>query len=514
MKIVKSASRGNLQLGLRFMSSSIPHQRPDAPSFPCVDANESRAAKLATQANKLTFIKQNNQNQVKIEDVEGEGPEPVYATPTPATYQSFTSHYPLLLDYGGVLPNFDIAYETWGSLNQDKSNAILLHTGLSASSHAKSHPGNDTPGWWERFIGPGSDYAIDTEKFFVICTNVLGGCYGSTGPSSPHPEDSKPYGTRFPIITQFDMVRAQWRLIDSLGIHKLYASAGCSMGGMQSIAAAHLEPERVRSIISISGTARSGSTAVAMRFAQRSCLMSDPNWNRGFYYDGMPPHTGMKMARQIATITYRSGPEWEQRFGRKRRVTPLSDDEMATNVNNPGDAPKLCPDFLIETYLDHQGEQFCLKYDANSLIYVSKAMDLFDMTKPALMDIDQHRKRNENKVNKELLGSKTSHSMEPPSFDSVQVNNRKPYISTAPAVPYAQELTEGLTRLSKIPVLIIGVHSDILFPFDQQRELADSLRKGGDPERVKFFALDGPWGHDTFLIDTSNVGGAIRGFLI
>ena len=141
-------------------------------------------------------------------------------------------------------------------------------------------------------------------------------------------------------------------------------------------------------------------------------------------------------------------------------------------------------------------------------------MDLFDMTKTALMDIDNRRKKNEGLVDKKLLGTRTSHSMEPPSIDSIEKVGKKPYISTAPTVPYAQDLMEGLTRLSKIPVLIVGVHSDILFPFDQQRELADALRKSGDAERVKFFALDGPWGHDTFLIDTANVGSAIRGFLI
>ena len=252
---------------IRFTNSSCPRPHPDAPSFPCVDANEARIERLNKTS--IPFLKNNSQN-VKIEDLEGEGPEPIYATPTRSNYQIYKSTEPLLLDFGSILPEFEIAYETWGELNEDKSNAVLLHTGLSASSHAKSHAGNEAPGWWEKFIGPGSNYSIDTNKFFVVCTNVIGGCYGSTGPSSPHPGDGKPYGTRFPIVTQFDMVRAQWRLIDNLGIDKLYASVGCSMGGMQSIAAAHLEPERVKSIISISGTARSGSTAVAMRFAQRS----------------------------------------------------------------------------------------------------------------------------------------------------------------------------------------------------------------------------------------------------
>jgi len=195
------------------------------------------------------------------------GPEPAYSAVV-SGYEVF--HYPeaFQLDYGGVLPNLDIAYETWGSLNEGKSNAILLHTGLSASSHAHSTPKNPAEGWWERFIGPGK--AIDTNKYFVICTNVIGGCYGSTGPSSLDPTDGQVYGTRFPILSIFDMVRAQFKMLDHMGINKLYASVGSSMGGMQSIAAAHLEPERVGKVVSISGSARSSPASIALRYAQRS----------------------------------------------------------------------------------------------------------------------------------------------------------------------------------------------------------------------------------------------------
>ena len=169
-------------------------------------------------------------------------------------------------------------------------------------------------------------------------------------------------------------IRDRFQLLDHLGIDTLYASVGSSMGGMQSIAAVHLFRERVGRVISISGCARSAPSGIALRYAQRSVLMADENWNRGFYYgpNQLQPHKGMKLARQIATITYRSGPEWEQRFGRRRHAQLTTEADAATQR-----APALCPDFLVETYLDHQGEQFCLKYDANSLIYISKAMDLF-----------------------------------------------------------------------------------------------------------------------------------------
>lgn len=213
-------------------------------SFPCLDAHESRSASLSKRS--LS------------------GPEPSY---TSGHTLNFHSRQPILLDWGGILPEFNIAYETWGNLNASKTNAILLHTGLSASSHAHSTETNTKPGWWEKFIGPGQP--LDTNKYFVICTNVIGGCYGSTGPSSIDPANGERYATRFPILTMEDMVRAQFRLLDNLGIEKLYASVGSSMGGMQSLAAGTLFPERVGRIVSISGCARSHPYSIAMRHTQR-----------------------------------------------------------------------------------------------------------------------------------------------------------------------------------------------------------------------------------------------------
>ncbi|TFK28872.1 homoserine O-acetyltransferase [Coprinopsis marcescibilis] len=465
----------------------LPSARPSTygqPHFPCVDAHKARESRLVASKRPAT-----------IEDEEcNTGPEPPYARPSPATYHTYHHSDPLPLTYHAKpLPAFDIAYETWGTLSPQKDNVILLHTGLSASSHAASTSLNPTPGWWEKFIGPGK--ALDTNQLFIVCTNVIGGCYGSTGPSSIEAETGEPWATRFPVVSIFDMVRAQFHLLDHLGIEKLYASVGCSMGAMQSLAAGWLFPQRVGKIASISGTARSSPSAVAMRFAQRSVLMADPNWNNGFYYNGLPPHTGMKLARQIATITYRSGPEWDLRFGRQFRTLPESDSANGIRV------PALCPDFLIETYLDHQGEQFCLKYDANSLIYISKAMDLFDMTAPALQSLKLRSERPEtalNDVPDNVLTHKTSHSKSHP-----------PPVNPP---PHLTELAEGMRPLAHIPTLVLGVQSDILFTVEQQREVADALRMAGN-NHVSYYELGGVWGHDTFLIDTLNVGGALRGFL-
>ncbi|ODO06845.1 homoserine O-acetyltransferase [Cryptococcus amylolentus CBS 6273] len=451
--------------------------------------------------------------------------------PPPATI-AYTSYEPLPLLYSPTpLPPFTVAYETWGTLNADASNAILLHTGLSASSHVASN-GNDVapstsskPGWWQDFVGPGK--SIDTDKFFVICTNVLGGCFGSTGPSSPYPpgDGITRWATRFPLLSVHDMVRAQLSLLDHLGIEKLYASIGSSMGGMQSLSLGYLAPERVGRIASISACGRSGLNGVGMRYAQRSVLMADPNWNRGFYYDAIPPHNGMKLARRksIATITYRSGPEWEQRFGRQM----LSEQEKNLDENgNPG-VPRLSPDFLIETYLDHQGERFCLTYDANSMIYISKAMDLFDLTGPALTSLAQRfNDAYPDQPPFPFPNDPTSVSASAPrgatevkkvseaelkELKEEQKKKLAKFIPTSKS-PHLSDLAAGLQRLKDIPTLVLGVQSDVLFPVEQQRELADALKLAGNAN-VTYYELGGVWGHDTFLLDVQNVGSAIRGFL-
>ncbi|KAI0306822.1 Alpha/Beta hydrolase protein [Multifurca ochricompacta] len=467
-----SSGAHRLKLAARLYTATS--ARP-LPSFPCV-------AQHAARENRILSLRASSSS-----DPSASGPEPPYARPSPSSYQTYHHNKPLPLTYAEPLPEFDIAYETWGTLSPARDNVILLHTGLSASSHAASTPENSAPGWWEKFIGPGR--ALDTRQFFVICTNVLGGCYGTTGPSSIDPATSKPYATTFPVISIFDMVRAQFALLDHLGIVKLYASVGSSMGAMQSLAAGWMFPERIGKVVSISGTARSSPSSIAMRFAQRSVLMADPNWNEGFYYEGLPPHTGLKLARQIATITYRSGPEWDIRFG--RQVRPLSSSETTEKQHTP---PCALIFSLRRTLTTRRGEQFCLKYDANSLIYISKAMDLFDMTEPSLV----------------ALGLSPAIPTPPPTVSSSPTRAHPPPANPAPHLP---ELAAGLRPLANTPILVLGVQSDILFPVDQQRELADALRMAGN-SRVSYYELGGVWGHDTFLLDEQNVGGAIRGFLL
>lgn len=362
------------------------------------------------------------------------GPEPVYDRSV-SGYKTFRSDSALHCEWGGVLPSFELAYETWGTLSDRRDNVILLHTGLSASSHAKSHPENEGDGWWENVIGPG--LAIDTNRFFVICTNLLGGCYGSTGPASTNPLTGEAYATDFPIITVRDMLQAQLRLLDSMGIEHLYASVGASLGGMQSLMLGSMAPERVDRLVSISATLRSYPPSIAMRFVQRQAVMNDPDWRDGRYYGKSFPYRGQKVAREMGTITYRSSPEWLDRFDDQPREHP----------------PRLGADFEIEHYLEHQGEKFCTQYDANSYLYISKAMDLFN-----LMQKDE--------------AGRTGYSA------------------------------------LRAPTLVIGVTTDILFPVWQQREVAECLKKNGSS--VRYVELDAEYGHDTFLIETDRIGVPLR----
>lgn len=371
------------------------------------------------------------------------GVDPIYSKVN-SGYKKFLYDQQFEFKYNdGVIPQLEVAYETWGELNEAKDNVILLCTGLSASSHAKSHTENPAPGWWENFIGSGC--ALDTDKFFIVCCNNLGGCYGTSGPSSINPLTNKPYATTFPIVSVDDMVHTFFLTLDSLGIKKVHAIVGASLGGMSSLDAAALYPDRVGRVVTISACAQSHPASIALRYVQRRILMSDPNWNKGFYYNGPYPRLGMKHAREVATISYRSGPEWELRFGRKRIEDP------------PTVSPNLCPEFEIESYLDYQGDSFCLKYDPNSLLYISKAMDLFDLG--------------------EGFGS----------------------------------LLEGVARI-QCPTLVLGVQSDVLFPVTQQRELENLLKEAQNHD-VTYYELPSIYGHDTFLLDVVAVGAAVKGHI-
>jgi len=287
-----------------------------------------------------------------------------YASGDLSGYELFEYDKPFPLKRGGELEKLEIAYETWGELNNRKDNAILLQCGLSASSHARHTAKNPAKGWWDDFIGPGRP--LDTNLFYVICTNNLGGCYGSTGPSSINPKDGKRYGGSFPRFEVQDQVNAQFLMLDYLGIKRVHACVGASLGGMQSVCAASMFPERVGKFVSISACAKSAPRSVAFRHSQRQAIMGDANWNNGNYYDGELPAAGLRLARQIGTITYRSGDEWQLRFTKEKT------DRAKTGLVN---------EFEIENYLTHQGEKWVGNYDPNSMIFISKAMDGFSLEK-------------------------------------------------------------------------------------------------------------------------------------
>ena len=264
---------------------------------------------------------------------------------------------------GGRLEQPQIAYETWGELNAERDNAVLLFTGLSPSAHAASSPADPSSGWWEEIIGPCRP--IDTHQYFVICINSLGSCFGSTGPASVNPQTGQKYGLTFPVLTLEDVAAGGKRVLDALGIETLHSVVGPSMGGMTSLAFAAQFPDVARSLVLISTAARSQPYAISLRSLQREMIRRDPDWNGGDY-SGSGPIMGMRLARKLGMITYRSGKEWEQRFGRER----------IAEEHPSGDF--LAPDFEIEDYLEHHAKKFTGQFDANCYLYLSRASDLFD----------------------------------------------------------------------------------------------------------------------------------------
>lgn len=271
---------------------------------------------------------------------------------------------PLPLYRGGELRDAEIAYETWGELNAARDNAVLLFTGLSPSAHAASSSQDPAPGWWEYMIGPGRP--IDTRRFHVICINSLGSCFGSTGPLSPHPQDGEPYRLRFPRLALEDVARAGIELIDALGIQRLAAVVGPSMGGMSALAFALQAPQRVRTLALLCSTASASAHAIAMHALQREMVLNDPAWAQGNYPLGQGPVNGMRLARKLGLSCYRSPGEWAERFGRRRR----------TPAHHSGEA--FAREFEIESYLEHNAAKFAAGFDANCFLYLSRAMDDFD----------------------------------------------------------------------------------------------------------------------------------------
>jgi len=350
---------------------------------------------------------------------------------------------PLMLDGGGSLAPLEIAYETYGALNEDCSNAILICHALTMDQYvASEHPLTGKPGWWTSMVGPGKP--IDTERHFVICANVLGSCMGSAGPASAA-EDGAPYAMRFPVITIRDMVRAQAMLVDHLGIETLQAVIGGSMGGMQVLQWAACYPERVRSAVAIATAARHSAQNIAFHEVGRQAIMADPNWRGGDYYsDGEQPTKGLSVARMAAHITYLSEEGLTEKFGRRLQ---------ARDAKSFGfDA-----DFQIESYLRHQGISFVDRFDANSYLYITRAMDYFDLA-------EEHGG---------LL---------------------------------ANAFAGSNTRFC-----VISFDSDWLYPTNEAKMIVRALNAGG--AEVSFVELSSPFGHDAFLLDTPGMNDVIDGFL-
>lgn len=291
----------------------------------------------------------------------------------PGRRQTFTfaDDHPFAVENGTVLRDVDVAYETWGTLASDASNAVLVCHAWTGDSHAAGPAvrGHPTPGWWDEVIGPGK--AIDTERWFVVCPNVLGGCQGSTGPASLSPVDGSPYGSRFPVVTIRDMVRCQARLAGHLGIDRWHAVVGGSMGGMQVLEWAVMYPARVNAIVPIAACMQATAQQIAWGAIGRQAIRLDPAWRGGDYYDAEPgegPHAGLGLARMVAQVTFRSDNVFTERFGRE-----LVDRALV------GDTFGLWQEFEVERYLEHHADKLARRFDANSYLVIGKAMDLHDI---------------------------------------------------------------------------------------------------------------------------------------
>lgn len=351
---------------------------------------------------------------------------------------------PLQLDCGATLGPFTIAYQTYGSLNADKSNAILICHALTGDQFAADrNPMTDRPGWWDIMIGPGK--VIDTDRFFVICSNVLGGCLGTTGPASLNPETGKPYGLSFPVITIGDMVRAQAMLIDSLGIDQLFSVVGGSMGAMQVLEWASKFGDRVFSAIPIAGAPRHSAQNIAFHEVGRQAIMADPDWCQGDYLaQGKRPHRGLAVARMEAHITYLSEAALHRKFGRR-----LQERESVTYGFDA--------DFEVESYLRHQGSSFVDRFDPNAYLYITRAMDYFDM-----------------------------------------------------ASEHGDVLADAFHD-TKVRYCIVSLSSDWLYPTSESRTVVHALNAVA--ANVSFIEIQTDKGHDAFLLDEPELHKILTGFI-
>jgi homoserine O-acetyltransferase len=377
---------------------------------------------------------------------------------------------PFPMTRGGALTGARLAYETWGTLSALRDNAIFILTGLSPSAHAASSAADPSPGWWEDMIGPGKP--IDTNRWFVICANTLGSSKGSTGPASIDPATGKVYKLTFPDLTLEDVANASYDLVRGLGIERLACLLGNSMGGMSALAYLIQHPGSVRGHISISTAPQAQPFAIAIRSLQREAIRLDPNWNGGNYDDERYPEAGMSIARKLGVITYRSAMEWVGRFARIRLDGSSRDEGDPFGV-----------EFAVESYLAGHARRFVRNFDPNCYLYLSRASDWFDVAEYAPKEAPL------GSVPKEGVASGES------------PRGTHAHDSVAKAL--------GCIHIER--ALVIGVSTDILFPLTQQQQIADGLRSGG--AEVDFVPLDSPQGHDAFLVDIANFGGAIERFL-
>ncbi|MBN1124313.1 MAG: homoserine O-acetyltransferase [Sedimentisphaerales bacterium] len=350
---------------------------------------------------------------------------------------------PLTLTSGKTLGPIDVAYETYGTLNEARDNVVLICHALSGNAHVAGYNGPDDrkPGWWDEMIGPGK--GIDTNKYFVVCSNVLGGCCGTTGPSTVNPSTEKPYGLEFPIITIADMVNVQKRLLDKLGIDRILCVVGGSMGGMQVLQWAIAYPDMVQNVAAIATTTRLGAQAIAFDAVGRNAILADGCFANGQYHDKDTPAHGLSIARMVGHITYLSEAGMHEKFGRQLRQAQ----DYRYDFNS---------EFAVETYLDYQGQTFVERFDANSYLYITKAMDYFDLAK--------------------------EHGDLPSAF-----------------------------RNTKCGFLVVSFSSDWLFTPKQSEEICDALTSLC--RQVSYCNIDSPYGHDAFLLEPETLGSILSGFL-
>jgi homoserine O-acetyltransferase len=362
---------------------------------------------------------------------------------TPSIYRFGSREAPMKLDSGHTLGPVEIAYESYGTPNEDRSNAVLVCHALSGDHHAAGvHNLHDRyTGWWDGMIGPGK--AFDTDKYWVICSNVIGGCKGSTGPGSMNAKTGEPYGLDFPVVTIGDMVTAQKHLLDHLQIKRLYCVAGGSMGGFQVLEWSLRYPDKVRSAICIASAARLSTQAIAFNAVGRSAITQDVKWQEGKYAADAGPEKGLAIARMVGHITYLSELLLDRKFGRRLQ----SGNRLGYNFAN---------EFAIESYLDHKGSTFTKRFDANSYLYITKAMDYFDISR--------------------------SYGPLKNAFAAVTAR-----------------------------FLFVSYSSDWLFPTSQSKEIVRALLSCG--KSVSFIDIDSPYGHDAFLLEEEKLTRIVEGFL-